>query len=343
MSAHATTIRARQRWLHLPLREIADYRDLLFLLVRRDFVAKYKQTLLGPLWFVIQPLLTTLIFTIIFGKVAKIPTDGLPPVLFYLCGLLGWNYFAQTFNTTSTTFVTNAPLFGKVYFPRLVVPLSVALSNLIALGLNLGIFLGFIGYHWIFAGGGAPLQLGWGLAVLPLLILQLAATALGAGLWIAATNGEIPRPYPPQRLHGAAADVCDPGDLPAVPDPRPLAMVGVPQSDGDDRGELPPAISRAGNRLARTNTTLNRHHNGRPIYWGAAVPEDGEDIYRHRVTMATPIIQARGISKSYQLGDIGAATLGDVASRCWHRLRRRCCPAGDLRGPHGYQFRCRTG
>ena len=190
MSAHATTIRARQRWLHLPLREIADYRDLLFLLVRRDFVAKYKQTLLGPLWFVIQPLLTTLIFTIIFGKVAKIPTDGLPPVLFYLCGLLGWTYFAQTFNTTSTTFVTNAPLFGKVYFPRLVVPLSVALSNLIALGLNLGIFLGFIGYYWIFAGGGAPVQLGWGLAVLPLLILQLAATALGAGLWVAALTAK---------------------------------------------------------------------------------------------------------------------------------------------------------
>ena len=190
MSLHATTISARQRWLQLPLREIADYRDLLFLLVRRDFVAKYKQTLLGPLWFVIQPLLTTLIFTIIFGKVAKIPTDGLPPVLFYLCGLLGWNYFAQTFNTTSTTFVTNAQLFGKVYFPRLVLPLSVALSNLIALGLNLGIFFGFIGYYWIVADGWAPVHLGWGLAVLPLLILQLAATALGAGLWVAALTAK---------------------------------------------------------------------------------------------------------------------------------------------------------
>ena len=145
MSYHAT-IRARQRWLHLPIREIVDYRDLLFLLVRRDFVAQYKQTLLGPLWFIIQPLLTTLVFTIVFGNVAKIPTDGLPPVLFYLCGLLGWGYFAQTFNTTSTTFVTNAPLFGKVYFPRLIVPLSVTISNLLAFGLNLIIFVGFLTY-----------------------------------------------------------------------------------------------------------------------------------------------------------------------------------------------------
>jgi len=124
MTPHKVTIRARQGWFHLPHREIAEYRDLLVLLVRRDFVAKYKQTVLGPLWFVIQPLMTTLVFTIIFGKVAQIPTDGIPPVLFYLCGLLGWSYFSQTFNTTSTTFVTNAPLFGKVYFPRLIVPLS---------------------------------------------------------------------------------------------------------------------------------------------------------------------------------------------------------------------------
>ena len=189
MSYHAT-IRARQRWLHLPIREIVDYRDLLFLLVRRDFVAKYKQTLLGPLWFIIQPLLTTLVFTIVFGNVAKIPTDGLPPVLFYLCGLLGWGYFAQTFNTTSTTFVTNAPLFGKVYFPRLIVPLSVTISNLLAFGLNLIIFVGFLTYFKTSTSAGGSLQPGWLLLLLPLLIVQVAATALGVGLWVSALTAK---------------------------------------------------------------------------------------------------------------------------------------------------------
>ena len=189
MSFHAT-IRARQRWLHLPLREIADYRDLLFLLVRRDFVAKYKQTLLGPLWFIIQPLLTTLVFAIIFGNVAKIPTDGLPPVLFYLCGLLGWTYFAQTFNTTSTTFVTNAPLFGKVYFPRLIVPLSVTVSNLLAFALNLLIFCGFLAYFNFFTAAGDSLHVTWNAFLLPLLIVQLAATALGVGLWVSALTAK---------------------------------------------------------------------------------------------------------------------------------------------------------
>src|SRR5262249_32167864 len=108
-------IRPTRGWLNLNLGDLWRYRDLLFLLVHRDFVAKYKQTILGPAWFVLQPLLTTFVFTVIFGHVAKIPTDGLPPVLFYLCGLLSWNYLAQTFQSTSGTLVTNADLFGKVY------------------------------------------------------------------------------------------------------------------------------------------------------------------------------------------------------------------------------------
>lgn len=189
MSYHAT-IKAQQRWLHLPIREISDYKDLLFLLVRRDFVAKYKQTLLGPLWFIIQPLLTTLVFTVIFGKVAQIPTDGLPPVLFYLCGLLGWTYFSQTFNTTSTTFVTNASLFGKVYFPRLIVPFSVTISNLIAFALNLAIFLCFLAFFKFFTRAADTIQISWTALLLPLLILQLAATALGIGLWVAALTAK---------------------------------------------------------------------------------------------------------------------------------------------------------
>ena len=116
-------IRPTRGWFTLNLGEVWRYRDLLVLLVHRDFIAKYKQTILGPAWFILQPLLTTVVFSVIFGEIAKIPTDGLPPILFYLAGLLGWNYFAQTFQSTSGTLVNNVGIFGKVYFPRLVVPL----------------------------------------------------------------------------------------------------------------------------------------------------------------------------------------------------------------------------
>ena len=181
-----TIIRPNRPWWELSLREFAQYRDLLWLLVHRDIVAKYKQTILGPLWFVIQPLLTTLVFTVIFGKVAKIPTDGIPPVLFYLCGLLGWNYFAQTFSTVSGTFTTNANLFGKVYFPRLVIPLSALASNLVSLALNLLIFACF----WIFFRfwGGFENDLtaaSSGILLLPLLVMQAAIVSLACGLWMA--------------------------------------------------------------------------------------------------------------------------------------------------------------
>jgi lipopolysaccharide transport system permease protein len=130
-------IRPTSGWFNLNLADVWRYRDLLLLLVHRDFVAKYKQTVLGPAWFVLQPLLTTVVFSVIFSGVAKIPTDGLPPFLFYLAGLLGWNYFAQTFQSTANTLIINAGVFGKVYFPRLVVPLSAAVSNLLAFGLQL--------------------------------------------------------------------------------------------------------------------------------------------------------------------------------------------------------------
>ena len=188
--SYQTTIRARQHWLHLPVKEIADYRDLFFELVRRDFVAKYKQTLLGPLWFIVQPLLTTLVFTVIFDRVAQISTDGIPSVLFYLCGLLGWTYFSQTFSTTSTTFVTNAPLFSKVYFPRLIVPLSVTISNLLAFALNLGIFLGCLAYFKLFTSAGDAVHPTPNIVFLPLLIIQLTATALGVGLWVSALTAK---------------------------------------------------------------------------------------------------------------------------------------------------------
>src|ERR1700745_2800460 len=121
----------------LDLAEIWRYSDLLVLLIHRDFVAKYKQTILGPAWFVLQPLLMTVVFSVIFGEIAKIPTDGLPPMLFYLAGLLGWNYFAQTFQSTSGTLVSNAGLFSKVYLPRLIIPLSAVISNLFAFAIQL--------------------------------------------------------------------------------------------------------------------------------------------------------------------------------------------------------------
>lgn len=163
------------------------YRDLLFLLVRRDFLAQYKQTILGPLWFIIQPLLTTVVFTLIFGYVAKIPTDGVPPMLFYLCGMSVWSYFAACLGTTASTFIANSGIFGKVYFPRLIVPLSVVVSRLIAFGIQLGTFLAFLVYFKFYTVAGAALQPSWlWLAATPALVLQSAALGLGVGLWISA-------------------------------------------------------------------------------------------------------------------------------------------------------------
>jgi len=166
---------------------LMHYRDLLFILVRRDFLAQYKQTVLGPLWFIIQPLFTTLVFTVIFGNVAKIPTDGVPPMLFYLCGMCVWNYFSSCSNITANTFIINANLFGKVYFPRLIVPLSVVVSRLIAFGIQLGTFLVFLIYYHYFTVSGEALHvsLPW-LAAMPALVLQSAALGLGVGLWISA-------------------------------------------------------------------------------------------------------------------------------------------------------------
>jgi lipopolysaccharide transport system permease protein len=162
------------------------YRDLLFLLVRRDFVAQYKQTILGPLWFIIQPLLTTLVFTVIFGSVAKIPTDGLPPMLFYLCGMCVWSYFAACFGSISTTFITNANLFGKVYFPRIILPMSVVVSKLIAFGIQLATFLAILAYFIFFTNAGESVHITSWIWLLPFLLVLSAALGLGVGLWISA-------------------------------------------------------------------------------------------------------------------------------------------------------------
>ena len=137
----AYSITPRDNLFDLRLRDIWNFRDLLMLFVHRDFVAVYKQTILGPLWFFVQPLLTTLGFTVIFGKVAKIPTDGLPPIIFYLAGVTAWNYFAECFRKTANSFTQNAHIFGKVYFPRLVVPISVVISSLVQLLVQFGLLI----------------------------------------------------------------------------------------------------------------------------------------------------------------------------------------------------------
>lgn len=183
-------IQPTRSWFRIPWRDIWHYRDLLYLLVRRDFVAKYKQTILGPAWFVLQPLMMTIVFTIVFGRVAKIPTDGLPGPLFYFCNMLAWSYFAQCMQGTSTTFVVNAQLFGKVYFPRLVVPLSVIVSNILAFLIQLVTFLILWGYYKWFTAAGATFHMTGLVFALPLLLLQTAAIGLGVGLWMSALTAK---------------------------------------------------------------------------------------------------------------------------------------------------------
>ena len=165
----------------VPFAEIWAYRDLLALLVRRDFVAMYKQTILGPLWFLIQPVLTTLVFTIVFGRIAKISTDELPQMLFYLAGVTCWTYFAESLTKTSETFTTNANIFGKVYFPRVIVPLSIIVSNLLKFGVQFLLFLAFVGYYLAI---GANIHMNLWALLLPLLILLMGGLGLGMGMII---------------------------------------------------------------------------------------------------------------------------------------------------------------
>jgi lipopolysaccharide transport system permease protein len=179
-------IRPQSGWFDLDLADVWRHRDLLLMLVGREFISKYRQTVLGPAWFVLQPLLMTLVFAVIFGGVAKIPTDGAPPILFYLTGLLGWSYFAQTFQTTATTFVANAGLFGKVYFPRLVVPLATAIANFLAFGLQLATLIVVWLWFKFLSSAGAQFGLDGALVWFPAVLIQLAALSLGAGLWLSA-------------------------------------------------------------------------------------------------------------------------------------------------------------
>jgi lipopolysaccharide transport system permease protein len=179
-----TIIRANQPWWRIPWREIMDYRDLLWLMVKRDLTAIYKQTILGPLWFIIQPLVTTIVFTVIFGKVANVSTDGVPHLIFYMCGTVLWNYFQGCMNQSANSLIGNTGILSKVYFPRMIIPLSGVLTNLAHFLLNLFVFACFLIYFVFFAN--APLKPSPLLVCFPLLILQCALIGLGVGLWVAA-------------------------------------------------------------------------------------------------------------------------------------------------------------
>jgi lipopolysaccharide transport system permease protein len=169
-------------FFRLNFREIWQYRDLMWLFVRRDFVSQYKQTILGPIWHVIQPLLTTLMFLFLFGKVARIGTDGIEPaILFYMSGITIWNYFSACLTSTSSTFVVNAAIFGKVYFPRLVLPISVVLSNIIKFGIQFTLLLIFMIYY-AFKGHSINWSFNW--LLIPVLILIMAGIGLGLGIII---------------------------------------------------------------------------------------------------------------------------------------------------------------
>lgn len=177
-------IEGKSSLMDLKLKEVWDYRDLLWLLVRRDFVAFYKQTILGPAWFFIQPLMTTIIFTFVFGRLGGFKTDGIPQPLFYMAGVTTWNYFADCLTKTSTVFKDNAHIFGKVYFPRLIMPLSIVVSNLVKFGTQMILFLCMLGYYLIFRREECSPNMY--ILLFPYLILLMALLGLGLGMIISA-------------------------------------------------------------------------------------------------------------------------------------------------------------
>ena len=172
-------IKAESSLFAINFREIWHYRDLLFMLVKRDFITFYKQTILGPLWFIVQPLLTTLIFVILFGNIAKLSTDGIPQLAFYLAGITIWNYFSESLTKTSSVFTANASIFGKVYFPRLIMPLSIVASSLLKFAVQFALFILVVLYYSFVA---QSIQPNLWILFTPVLILLMALFALGVGM-----------------------------------------------------------------------------------------------------------------------------------------------------------------
>ena len=174
-------IKPRKKWLDVDIKGIWRYRDLLYMYVKRDIITIYKQTILGPLWFIIQPVLTTIMYMLVFGGLAGISTDGAPQPLFYLSGIMLWNYFSACFNVSSNVFVGNANVFGKVYFPRLVVPLSGIISNLIKMSIQLVLFVAVYIYYF---STGVPLSVNWTVILFPILVFLIALHGMSWGLII---------------------------------------------------------------------------------------------------------------------------------------------------------------
>jgi homopolymeric O-antigen transport system permease protein len=175
------TISSKHKLIDLNFKEIWRYRDLLMLFVKRDVVTLYKQTILGPLWYVIQPLFTAVIFTLIFNNLGNISTDGVPSFLFNLAGITCWNYFKECFTGTSSTFTKNQSIFGKVYFPRVIIPMSIIISNLLKFGIQLGVFFGFYIYYVL---NGSVIGLNLNLLLFPVYVLMMAFLGLGLGMII---------------------------------------------------------------------------------------------------------------------------------------------------------------
>lgn len=175
-----TVIKPKNKLLDIDFKELWRYRDLCSLFVKRNVITQYKQTVLGPLWYLIQPLFTTVMYMVVFGGIAKISTDGMPQPLFYLAGICFWQYFSDCLGKTSNTFVDNAGIFGKVYFPRLIVPLSNVISNLVRFSIQFGLFLLVWLYYLIFTD--APVHPNWYALLTPVLVMMLAGLALGFGI-----------------------------------------------------------------------------------------------------------------------------------------------------------------
>ena len=176
-----TIIKPKTGWFDINLKELLQYKDLIIMFVKRDFKTLYKQTILGPLWIIINPLLTTIMYTIVFGNIANISTDGMPQIVFYMLGTTVWSYFSTCLTKTSATFTGNAAIFGKVYFPRLVTPISTVISGLINFAVQFAMFLIFAIYYYI---KGAPINPNIYILITPLLLVQLAMLSLGFGVII---------------------------------------------------------------------------------------------------------------------------------------------------------------
>lgn len=172
-------VRPKRHLLDINLKEIWDYRDLIMLFVRRDFVSRYKQTILGPFWFILNPLLSTLMYTLVFAGIAKIPTEGVPPQLFYISGIVAWSYFAACLNGTSSTFVSNAGIFGKVYFPRLVSPISVVISSIVQFGIQFLLLVSIMLYYVL---KGTEIHTNIYILFLPVLVIILALMGMSFGI-----------------------------------------------------------------------------------------------------------------------------------------------------------------